>query len=84
MFPGGKAKKSSEIVKRLRSQSSMLTKLKSNNLKRKQILDHNAKLTNNKKEKKKTMKYIEDMNEWDALMETSKDKLVVVDFTASW
>ena len=30
------------------------------------------------------MKYIKDMGEWNALMETSKTKLVVVDFTASW
>ena len=30
------------------------------------------------------VKYIEDMSEWAALMETSKSKLVVVDFTASW
>ena len=30
------------------------------------------------------MKYIEDKNEWNDLMETSKHKLVVVDFTASW
>ena len=28
--------------------------------------------------------YIESKEEWDALMEESKSKLVVVDFTASW
>lgn len=30
------------------------------------------------------VKYINDMAEWNALMETSKSKLVVVDFTATW
>jgi hypothetical protein len=30
------------------------------------------------------MKSIKDMAEWEALMETSKTKLVVVDFTATW
>ena len=30
------------------------------------------------------VKYIESKEEWDALMEESKSKLVVVDFTASW
>jgi len=30
------------------------------------------------------VKYVKDMEEWRALMETSKTKLVVVDFTASW
>ena len=31
-----------------------------------------------------TMKFIESQEEWSALMEESKSKLVVVDFTASW
>ena len=30
------------------------------------------------------MKFIETQDEWSALMEESKSKLVVVDFTASW
>eukprot|EP00980_Cylindrotheca_fusiformis_P004900 scaffold1041_cov121-Cylindrotheca_fusiformis.AAC.5 len=30
------------------------------------------------------VRYIEDMEQWNALMETSKTKPVVVDFTASW
>ena len=30
------------------------------------------------------MKYIENMDEFNKLLETSKTKLVVVDFTASW
>mmetsp|Transcript_69995 Transcript_69995/g.196160 ORF Transcript_69995/g.196160 Transcript_69995/m.196160 type:complete len:105 (-) Transcript_69995:369-683(-) len=30
------------------------------------------------------MKYIKNMDEWKTLLETSKSKLVVVDFTASW
>ena len=30
------------------------------------------------------MKMIPSMTEWGYLMETSKEKLVVVDFTASW
>lgn len=30
------------------------------------------------------MKTIATMTEWEALMETSKEKLVVVDFTATW
>merc|ERR1712224_598814 len=29
-------------------------------------------------------KYIKEMSEFDALMETSKTKLVVIDFTATW
>lgn len=30
------------------------------------------------------VRFIADMNEWNALMETSKSKAVIVDFTASW
>lgn len=30
------------------------------------------------------MKYIKNMDEYSALLETSKSKLVVIDFTASW
>mmetsp|Transcript_6070 Transcript_6070/g.9303 ORF Transcript_6070/g.9303 Transcript_6070/m.9303 type:complete len:106 (+) Transcript_6070:93-410(+) len=30
------------------------------------------------------VRYITKMDDWNALMETSKSKLVVVDFTASW
>jgi thiol:disulfide interchange protein len=30
------------------------------------------------------VRYIEDMAQWNELMETSKTKTVVVDFTASW
>jgi hypothetical protein len=30
------------------------------------------------------MKAIKDMAEWEALMETSKTKLVIVDFAATW
>lgn len=30
------------------------------------------------------VKFIESEGEWMALMESSKEKLVVVDFTASW
>ena len=30
------------------------------------------------------VRYIGDMEEWNALMETSKSKAVIVDFTASW
>mmetsp|Transcript_30473 Transcript_30473/g.66984 ORF Transcript_30473/g.66984 Transcript_30473/m.66984 type:complete len:105 (+) Transcript_30473:98-412(+) len=30
------------------------------------------------------MRFIENKEQWDALMEESKTKLVVVDFTASW
>lgn len=30
------------------------------------------------------MKYIKNMDEYRTLLETSKTKLVVVDFTASW
>ena len=37
-----------------------------------------------KKNDLNTMKFIESQEEWSALMEESKSKLVVVDFTASW
>lgn len=30
------------------------------------------------------VKHVETMEEWNALMETSKTKLVVIDFTATW
>ena len=30
------------------------------------------------------VKYIKDMTEFNAMLETSKSKLVVVDFTATW
>jgi len=43
---------------------------------------HKQTITQN--ENSKMVKYVESEGEWAALMEQSNEKLIVVDFTASW
>lgn len=38
----------------------------------------------NNNQRRKKMRFVETVEEWEALMEESKTKAVFVDFTASW